>query len=122
MIHAFERSLLSIQEKDGLPFFAKGLNFDRRAEIVMERARGKVVFSLDMSSFDNSIRGGFFDGELAAFRQMFGVDFDPAWYSQAVSMFGFGGKTEPTEKCRRSGDLQTGCGNCAVMYYFCRKV
>lgn len=27
MLHAFEKSLLSIPDTDGLPFFAKGLNF-----------------------------------------------------------------------------------------------
>lgn len=122
MIHAFERSLLSIKDVDGLPFFAKGANFDERAAVVTEKARGKVVFSLDMSSFDNSIRGGFFDGELDAFASLFGYDFDRSWYDQAVSVLGFGGQTRPTERCRRSGDLQTGCGNCAVMYFFCTRV
>lgn len=122
MIHAFERSLLSIRDLDGLPFFAKGANFEERATVVMEKARDKVVFSLDMSSFDNSIRGGFFDGELDAFGALFGYDFDRSWYDQAVSVLGFGTKRQPTERCRRSGDLQTGCGNCAVMYFYCTRV
>lgn len=38
MLHGFERSLLSINESDQLPFFAKGLNFVERASIVMKRA------------------------------------------------------------------------------------
>lgn len=35
MLHAFEVSLLSVLDTDGLPFFAKGANFVDRAEIVM---------------------------------------------------------------------------------------
>lgn len=122
-IHAFERSLLSICDVDGERFFAKGLSFDARADIVMRKARRKIVFSLDMSSFDNSIRGGFFAGELDVFASLFGVNFDRSWYDEAWSVLSRDGSdVRPTEKCRRSGDLQTGCGNCAVMYFFCRKV
>lgn len=85
-IHAFERTLLSIEDVDGERFFAKGLSFDRRADIVMRKAKGRVVFSLDMSSFDNSIRGGFFAGELDVFSSLFGVNFDRSWYDEAWSV------------------------------------
>lgn len=105
-IHAFERSLLSIRDIDGERFFAKGLSFDRRAVIVNRKARGKIVYSLDMSSFDNSIRGGFFAGELDVFSSLFGVNFDRAWYDEAWSEISRDGtELRPTERCRRSGDL-----------------
>lgn len=105
-IHAFERTLLSINDIDGERFFAKGLSFDKRAAIVMRKARDRVVFSLDMSSFDNSIRGGFFAGELDVFASLFGVNFDRSWYDEAWSVLSRDGtERRPTEKCRRSGDL-----------------
>lgn len=56
MLHAFERSLLSIPDVDGLPFFAKGQSFKERALVVCQKSIGRICYSLDMSSFDNSIR------------------------------------------------------------------
>lgn len=76
MLHAFEVSLLSVLDVDGLPFFAKGANFVTRAEIVMEKSLGKVTYSLDMSSFDNSIRGGIYLGELRTFLSLWGLAID----------------------------------------------
>lgn len=76
MLHAFEVSLLSILDVDGLPFFAKGANFQTRAEIVLKKSLGKTTYSLDMSSFDNSIRGGIYLGELRAFQAVWGLAVD----------------------------------------------
>lgn len=76
LLHAFEKSLLSIKDADGLPFFAKGASFEQRAVIVAEKARNRIVYSLDMSSFDNSVRGALYLGELRAFSEIFGCWFD----------------------------------------------
>lgn len=73
-LHAFEKSLLAIRDIDGSVLFAKGLNFRERALIAADKARGKVSYSLDMSSFDNSIRGGIYKGEIRAFTAMFGIE------------------------------------------------
>lgn len=73
-LHAFERSLLAIRDVDGTVLFAKGLNFRERALIAADKSRGKVSYSLDMSSFDNSIRGGIYKGEIRAFTAMFGIE------------------------------------------------
>lgn len=52
------------------------------------KARDRVVFSLDMSSFDNSIRGGLIEGELDALSRIFGVSFDRSVYD-ALYTLGF---------------------------------
>lgn len=122
-IHAFERSLLSILDLDGSPFFAKGMNIPDRGEVIREKAKGKVVYSLDMSSFDNSIRGGLIKGELDALSHLLGVSFDASVYDALIT-YGFDdyaldGQEAPL--VRKSGDLQTGCGNCAVMLFLARK-
>lgn len=76
MLHAFEQTLLSVLDVDGRPFFAKGANFKTRARIVTEKMYDRVTYSLDMSSFDNSIRGGIYRGEIRAFGTLFGYAFD----------------------------------------------
>lgn len=83
-LHAFEVSLLSILDQDGLPFFAKGADFTTRARIVEEKSRGRVTYSLDMSSFDNSVRGGFYLGEIRAFKDLFGLAFDEEAFLQPL--------------------------------------
>lgn len=122
-IHAFESSLLSILDKDGERFFAKGLSVQERGRIIREKAQGKVVYSLDMSSFDNSIRGGLIEGELDALGQLFGVTFDRSVFDALIT-YGYDDYAldgTPTDLVRKSGDLQTGCGNCAVMLFLARK-
>lgn len=76
MLHAFETSLLSIPDTDGHPFFAKGANFNTRARVVTDKSYGRICYSLDMSSFDNSVRGGIYRGEIRAFATLFGCEFD----------------------------------------------
>lgn len=73
--HAFEQSLLSIVDDDaaglGLPFFAKGLNFDDRSvHIRAKMGPGYSCLCIDVTSFDNCIREGFFEGELDFFQEL----------------------------------------------------
>lgn len=82
-----------------------------------------MVYSLDMSSFDNSIRGGLIEGELDALGQLFGVTFDRSVFDALIT-YGYDDYAldgTPTDLVRKSGDLQTGCGNCAVMLFLARK-
>lgn len=106
MMHAFELSLLSILDTDGLPFFAKGKNFQERARHVLAKASGRVTYSLDMSSFDNSIRGALFKGELRAFKTLWDFEFREKDFEDALLRV----SNAPDDvvvapKCRKSGDL-----------------
>lgn len=76
-----------------------------------------------MSSFDNSIRGGIYRGELRAFSRIWGVDFDEEMFLKPLLQR----SNEPNDvvddlPVRKSGDVQTGSGNCAVMYYYCTSI
>lgn len=73
---------MSIPDIDGFPFFAKGINFDRRAQIVFAKALNKIVFSIDCSSFDNSVRGAFIDAELTVMEHFSDGNFDRSIYKE----------------------------------------
>lgn len=114
---------MSILDTDGLPFFAKGSSFSKRAEIVMQKSRGRVTVSLDMSSFDNSIRGGIYKGEIRAFSRMFGFAISEDDFIKPLIQL----SNDPDDivtglPVRKSGDVQTGSGNCMVMYWFATKI
>lgn len=139
--HGFEQSLLSIMDTsdgripggvvhhpgDGLRFFAKGLNFDARSRDIRAKMQpGWHCFSVDVSSFDNCIREGFFEGELDIFTtldNMVSRDmFTDAFISSEHADYVHGDTMTMLPKCRKSGDLQTGSGNCLVMHYYCTKL
>lgn len=89
----------------------------------MAKSAHKVTYSLDMSSFDNSIRGGLYKGEIMAFNKLWGLDFDPDMFIKPLLQM----SNEPDDvvedlPVRKSGDVQTGSGNCCVMYYYCTRI
>lgn len=126
--HGFERSLLSIVDADsdhlGLPFFAKGLNFDDRSVHIRQKmSDGYSCLCIDVSSFDNCIREGFFEGELDFFERLApGIDFSifrEAYIDRSPDDYLQTDVVCHLPPCRKSGDLQTGSGNCAVMLFLC---
>lgn len=89
----------------------------------MRKSLSKITYSLDMSSFDNSIRGGFYKGELRAFSSIWGLAFDEKNFVEPLLQL----SNDPQDviedqPVRKSGDVQTGSGNCCAMMYFCRKI
>lgn len=87
---------------------------------------GYHCLSIDVSSFDNCIREAFFLGELDVFTTLDpALDrgmFTDAFISSTMDAYDHGDTIHTLAPCRKSGDLHTGSGNCAVMHYFCTRL
>lgn len=87
---------------------------------------GYACLSIDVSSFDNCIREAFFDGELDVFSTLYPT-LDRECFELA-RVFSFtdehnpGPPTRELPRARKSGDLHTGSGNCAVMHFYCHRL
>lgn len=83
---------------------------------------GWACISIDVSSFDNCIREAFFDGELDVFSTLFPeMDtevFRHAYVYSSRDAYANGDIIRELPQARKSGDLHTGSGNCAVMHFF----
>lgn len=86
-----------------------------------------MVFSLDMSNFDNCIRKAWYDMEVELIADWLSQYCATGFIDSFFAQHGFEYTDYPVVgelvyECRRSGDLQTGIGNCLAMAVFCNIV
>jgi len=100
--------------------FAKGLNWEERAELVMQKLRNfKRCVSLDASSFDASVRAWHLIGVHRVYRALIGHDPEFLWLlNQTLVNVGLTahGIWYTIVGNRMSGDMDTGIGNSILAF------
>lgn len=112
LFHAFEKDLLAI-EVNGLPLFAKGLNWDQTLTAINKHLkRHRYVLSVDFSNFDAHHKDKAYKGEMNFYGEI-GLD---AKTVESLKNPMITGIVDLIGHCHRmSGDLFTGSGNCLVV-------
>lgn len=108
---AFEHLLLSFTN-NGMPIFAKGMNYDNRYLVILNNMKHyRYYTSTDFKNFDAHHVGPAYEAEIAKYIKL-GFS---SYYGNLLINAPIKGAFNFKLPCRHSGDLFTGCGNCMVV-------
>lgn len=108
---AFEHLLLSFTN-NGMPIFAKGMNYDNRYLVILNNMKHyRYYTSTDFKNFDAHHVGPAYEAEISKYVKL-GFS---SYYGNLLINAPIKGAFNFKLPCRHSGDLFTGCGNCMVV-------